>query len=144
MALGATVELADGRKQPVDSVMRAHGSVFVSAIHVPVPEDGLLFKKVSRVKPKGVSLMSIAAVVPRRGGRIGTARIVFNGMGPRPMRAAAAEQALTGRPVARETIDRAAAAAARGLDPQDDPVATAWYRREVASVHLGRLLEEIV
>ena len=32
------------------------------------------------------------------------------------------------------------AAALEGLDPPTDPLATAWYRREVAGIHLRRLL----
>ena len=34
----------------------------------------------------------------------------------------------------------ALAAATEGLSPPDDPLASAWYRREVAPVHLRRLL----
>ena len=34
----------------------------------------------------------------------------------------------------------ALAVACDGLDPQDDALASAWYRREVAQVHLSRLL----
>ena len=33
--------------------------------------------------------------------------------------------------------------AAEGLEPPTDPIATGWYRREVAGVHLRRLLERM-
>ena len=143
LALGATVETADGRRQSVEELLRLGAGTqrpVVAAIHVPRPAEPLLFRKVTRVKPKGVSLMSIAAVVPRSGGRVEGARIVYNGMGPRPMRASGAERALNGQALDASAIGRAVAAA-EGLEPADDALATAWYRREVAGVHLRRLLE---
>ncbi|MEM8662600.1 MAG: FAD binding domain-containing protein [Pseudomonadota bacterium] len=146
LALDATAETSDGRRQSIEDVLRAPNgtpSPMIAHIHVPAPRDGLHFAKISRVKPKGVSLMSIAAVVPRSGGRVENARIVFNGMGPKPMRSSGAERALNGAPLDSAAIGRAKAQAADGLDPADDPVASAWYRREVAGVHLGRLLEGI-
>lgn len=144
LALGASVVTADGRRDSIEELMRPGGGQrpLVASIEVPVPQDALLFRKVSRVKPKGVSVLSIAAVLPRRGGRIEGARIVFTGMGPRPMRAPGAERALNGQTLDPGVIERAAAAAAEGLSPVDDALATAWYRREVASVHLARLLKE--
>ncbi|WP_420392263.1 FAD binding domain-containing protein [Acuticoccus sp.] len=137
IALGATVEGADGRRTPVEEPVRRREG-FVAAVHVPRPDGELRFTKVSRVRPKGVSVMSIAALVPR-GGR-GETRIVFNGMGPYPMRAAAAERALAGRPLDPAAVAEAARVAADGLEPRDDALASAWYRREVAGVHLARLL----
>ncbi len=144
MALGATAEMTDGRRETIEHLVRGGPTrALVAAIHVPVPRDGLHFRKVSRVKPKGVSVLSVAAVVPRQGGRIENARVVFNGMGERPVRAEAAERALNGRSLDAAAIAAAAEHAADGLSPRDDAIATAWYRREVAGVHLRRLLEEI-
>lgn len=143
LALNATVETADGRRQGIEELLRPGApQPLVAAIHVPAPQDPLLFRKVSRVKPKGVSVLSLAAVLPRRGGRIEGARVVFTGMGPRPMRAAGAERALNGQSLDPGVIERAAAAAAEGLEPADDALASAWYRREAAAVHLARLLKE--
>lgn len=105
----------------------------------PSAED-FRFKKVSRVKPKAVSVMSIAAWLPRSGGRITGARIAYGAMGPSPLRAAAVERALEGRSLDQASIAPALAAATEGLAPPDDALASAWYRREVAPVHLRRLL----
>ncbi|WMS43067.1 FAD binding domain-containing protein [Acuticoccus sp. MNP-M23] len=144
MALGATAEMTDGRRQSIDDLIRGGPTrSLVAAVHVPVPQGGLHFRKVSRIKPKGVSVLSVAAVLPRQGGRIENARIVFNGMGARPVRAEAAERALNGQALGASAIAAAAAHAAEGLSPRDDAIATAWYRREVAGVHLRRLLEDI-
>ncbi|MBJ3775181.1 FAD binding domain-containing protein [Acuticoccus mangrovi] len=146
LALGATIETADGRRQPIEELMRPSGSGaggLVAAVRVADPRGAFHFCKVSRVKPKGVSLISIAALLPRPGGRIERPRIVFNGMGPRPVRAAEAERALEGRSLDAAAIAAAARAAAEGFDPPDDALASAWYRREVAGVHLARLLTGI-
>jgi CO/xanthine dehydrogenase FAD-binding subunit len=35
------------------------------------------------------------------------------------------------------------AQAGDGLDPPTDPIASGWYRRAVAGVHLGRLLAQM-
>ena len=54
--------------------------------------------------------------------------------GPRPSSARS-------RPIARRAgVAAAIAAAAEGTSPVNDPIASAWYRREVVGVHLRRLL----
>lgn len=84
--------------------------------------------------------MSIAALLPLSGGRVQGARISFNGMGATPLRAKAAERALEGETLDAAGVAAACAACLDGLDPQDDALATAWWRRETAPVHLRRLL----
>jgi CO/xanthine dehydrogenase FAD-binding subunit len=60
-----------------------------------------------------------------------------------PLRAAAAERVLDGQALDAATIARAVQVATDGLDPPTDALATSWYRREVAGVHLRRLLERM-
>ena len=98
------------------------------------------FRKVSRVRPKGISVLSIAAHLPTSGGRIQGARIAYGAMAPTPIRAPAVEHALEGRSLDRAGIAQALAVAADGCAPADDAIASAWYRREVLPVHLRRLL----
>lgn len=113
----------------------------VASVSIARPSsDDFRFKKISRVKPKGVSVMTIAAWLPRSGGRIAGARVVYGAMGPTPLRAAAVERALEGRSLDPAGVAPALAAATEGLAPPDDALASAWYRREVAPVHLRRLL----
>jgi CO/xanthine dehydrogenase FAD-binding subunit len=64
-------------------------------------------------------------------------------MGAHPLRGTGAERVLEGATLDPATIARAAAAAAEGLTPPTDALATTWYRREVAGVHLKRLLERM-
>lgn len=149
LALGARVLLAgQGGARPLDDVLRERGrggNAIIAAIEVPRPRDprAFGFVKVSRIKPKGVSVMSIAAHLPREGGRIRDARVAFGAMGPSPLRASAVERVLEGQSLDAATIARAAQLASDGLDPPTDALASAWYRREVAGTHLKRLLERM-
>lgn len=147
LALGATVQLSGSgsRSMPIDEFLRdreRHATSLVQSVTVPRPRDPAAFRftKVSRVKPKGVSLMSIAALLPQSGGRVQGARVAYGAMGPTPLRAIAVERALEGQDLDAAAIDRAAALAVEGIAPPTDALASSWYRAEVAGVHLKRLL----
>lgn len=98
------------------------------------------FRKISRVKPKGIAVMSIAVHLPNAGGRISQARIAYGAMAPTAVRARGAERALEGKTLDATSIQAAKAAALEGTRPATDAIASEWYRREVLPVHLGRLL----
>jgi carbon-monoxide dehydrogenase medium subunit len=61
------------------------------------------------------------------------------GAGPRAVRAASVEQALAGGAAAKD----AAAKALDDVEPQDDALASAWYRRQVLPGLVERALEEL-
>lgn len=148
IALGASAVMAgQGGGRRIEELVRERGrlSGLVAAIEVPRPRNPreFGFLKVSRVKPKGVSVLSIAALLPREGGRVRGARVAWGAMGPHPLRGGGAERALEGNGLDAQTIERAGRAAAEGLEPPTDALASAWYRREVAGVHLRRLLERM-
>jgi CO/xanthine dehydrogenase FAD-binding subunit len=121
---------------------RAGSSDLVMAVSVPRPAspDAFRFRKSARVRPKGVSVLSIAAHLPVAGGRIAGARMAYGAMAPTPIRARAVERALEGRSLDATGIVAALAAAAEGTSPATDALASAWYRREVVAIHLRRLL----
>lgn len=146
IALGAKAVLAQGAPRPVEDLMRDRARPpLVAAIELPLPRDPRAFGwlKVSRIKPKGVSVMSIAACLPREGGRIRGARVAYGAMGAHPLRASGPERALEGQGLDAASIARAVSAACEGLEPPTDALASSWYRREVAGVHLRRLLERM-
>lgn len=120
---------------------RDRGGVLVTSVSIARPNgDDFRFRKASRVRPKGVSVMSMAAWLPRSGGRITGARVAYGAMAPTPVRVTAVERALEGRSLDAAGVSAALAVATEGLTPPTDPLASEWYRREVAPVHLKRLL----
>ncbi|MEP5762322.1 MAG: FAD binding domain-containing protein [Litoreibacter sp.] len=138
LALDAQIQMVGGQTLAMESFLmdRAHLRELVSAVIVPrVEPNSFLFNKVSRVKPKGVAVMALAAFVGR-----GAPRIAFGNMGPSALRAKAAERALSNG-VDTTSIDGACSVCLEGLAPTTDPLASEWYRREVAPVHLKRLLQ---
>jgi len=148
LALDATVSVQSGygqRDMAIEEFLagrdRAQGTL-VTAISFarPTSPDAFRYRKVSRVKPKGASVLSIAAHLPNMSGRMSGARVAYGGMAPTPVRAKAVERALEGRTLDEAGVSAAVAAAAEGTSPQTDPIASAWYRREVVGVHLRRLL----
>ena len=151
LALDARVSVQSGyspRDMPLDELLRSRGATdtmtrpVVAAVEVARPrgERAFRFLKVSRVRPKGVSLLTIAARLEESAGRLSGVRVAYANMGPAPMRAPAVERALEGRRLERSVVEAATTAAADGCAPPTDAIASAWYRREVLPVHLARLL----
>lgn len=143
LALDATVSTDDSEMPIEEFLTNRDGSraVVTSVAFALPPHNGFRFLKVSRVKPKGVSVLSIAAVLEQAAdGTVSSARIALGCMADRPMRARASEKALVGRALTKDGIAPALAAVGEGTSPITDPIASAWYRNEVLPVHLGRLL----
>ena len=150
LALDATVRVQGAYGGPQETPLqqflsgrdRAGSGSLVMGVSVPRPAnpDAFRFRKATRVRPKGVSVLSIAAHLPIAGGRIAGARVAYGAMAPTPIRARAVERALEGRSLDAAGIAPALAVAAEGISPATDALASAWYRREVVGVHLRRLL----
>jgi len=143
LVLDCRARMADGSDMALEDLLSRRDSIrgIVAAVSVARPAgDDFHFRKVSRVKPKGVSVMSIAAWMPRTGGRLKDVRVAYGAMGTAPVRVRSVEQALEGRSLDSQTVEAATRVATEGLHPPDDALASAWYRREVAPVHLRRML----
>jgi CO/xanthine dehydrogenase FAD-binding subunit len=143
LAMDAAVVTEDG-ELPIETFLagRDTSRAIVTAVGFSLPKaESFRFMKVSRVKPKGVSVLSIAALLQRTAdGTVTAARIALGCMADRPIRAKGAEKALLGCKLTPQEIAPALAAASEGIAPITDPIASAWYRAEVLPVHLGRLL----
>ncbi|MEM7742706.1 MAG: FAD binding domain-containing protein [Pseudomonadota bacterium] len=140
LALDGQVVMADGSSAPLEQYL-ARRQGLVRAISIDRPAgDSFRFRKVARVKPKGVSVMSMAACLNRAAGRLSGVRIAYGAMASTPVRAPAVERALEGATLDLTGITPALRVATDGLDPPTDALASSWYRREVAPVHLRRLL----
>jgi CO/xanthine dehydrogenase FAD-binding subunit len=149
LALGATVhttgsdmEIDDFLAKRDDFAKQGEKGAIVTAVSSDIPVAGSFrFVKVSRVKPKGVSVLSIAAAIQLNvQGKVSAARIALGCMADRPMRAMAAEKALIGAPLTKTGIAQAVAVIGADTDPMTDPIASDWYRSEVLPVHFSRLL----
>jgi CO/xanthine dehydrogenase FAD-binding subunit len=148
LALDATISVQGGlgaREMPIEEFLQSRdrqSGALVLAISCqrPASADAFRYRKIARIKPKGGSVITLAAHLPVSGGRIVGARIALGSMAPIHIRAKAAERALEGRSLDAAAIGAAAAAAAEGASPADNALASAWYRREIVGVHLRRLL----
>ncbi len=112
-------------------------------IECPRPEGRLVFLKCARQRFAGPTVISVALHIAVDGdGKVAAARIALGGASEYPMRAETAEHLLIGRPLEASVIAAAAEAAVADCAPADDPVASAWYRRRMVGVYVGRALAQ--
>ena len=109
------------------------------ALTRPASADHFRYHKVSRVKPKGISVITIAVHLPRSGSTLNNTRVAYGAMGSTPVRQTSVERALDGQSL-ESSIESAVKVATEGLNPPTDPIASSWYRLAVAPVHLRRVL----
>ena len=83
----------------------------------PSSADAFRYRKIARIKPKGGSVMTLAAHLPISGGRVVGARIALGAMAATPIRAGAAERALEGRTLDAATVAAAAPPRPKGFRP---------------------------
>ncbi len=133
LALDAQVLLASGYGQPRATPLEEFfasrdrgnpGLVAAVSFNRPGNPGDLRFRKVSRVKPKGLSVLTIAALLPMAGGRVSQARVAYGAMGPlRCAPAAWSGPSKAGRSTpARSPPPRPWRSRARGLRPTRSPV----------------------
>jgi CO/xanthine dehydrogenase FAD-binding subunit len=148
LALDATVAVQGGlgaRDVPIEEFLQSRerqtgALVLAVSCQRPASAEAFRYRKIARIKPKGGAVITLAAHLPVSGGRITGARIALGSMAATQIRAKAAERALEGHPLDASVASAAAAAAAEGISPSDNALASAWYRREIVGVHLRRLL----
>ena len=116
------------------------------------PQDVLTEIRVPKLGPTGWSYLKftrraqdwatvgVTAIVRRSNGTVDSAAIALTNMAPKPVRAKAAEQALT----TPNDIEAAAEASLEGTDPPSDTQGSADYRRHLARVLVRRALGEAI
>jgi carbon-monoxide dehydrogenase medium subunit len=100
---------------------------------------GWAYKKFNR-RAQDWAVVGAAAIVERSNGSIGSARIGLTNMGSTPLRATAAESALSGADPT--SVAEATGSADEGTSPTSDIAASAEYRRHLARVLSKRAVEE--
>lgn len=115
------------------------------AIQVPVaiPTGATAYSKLGRKHANTPAVVTVAVRLAWDGPRVADARVALGAVGPHPIRARAAEQVLIGTSLGPDVIAAAAAEAAEGCEPFTDGIATAWYRRRMTGLQVGRALEQL-
>jgi carbon-monoxide dehydrogenase medium subunit len=111
----------------------------LTEIRVPKlgPNTGWSYKKFNR-RAQDWAVVGVAAVVEKSNGSISAARIGLTNMGSTPLRATAAEGALSGA----GSVAQATQSADEGTSPASDIAASSEYRRHLARVLSRRAVEE--
>ena len=137
------VRTEDTRTQPLADYLAAPpGAHVLTEVHLPAPVSPAAgaFTRFSR-SAFDHALLNVACVAHLDAGSVRTARVVIGETGVLGRRLPDAEAALTGRPLTEATIRAAAQAVVAGLDPRQDALASADYRRHLAGVGTRRCLQ---
>jgi carbon-monoxide dehydrogenase medium subunit len=114
----------------------------LTEIRIPVPRAGTGGAYVKFRHPaSGYAVVGVAALVTREGGgTIREARVALTGVGTRPARARAAEQALTEKNADEAIVADAATRVAEGLEPRADAQGSVDYKKHLAVVYARRAI----
>jgi CO/xanthine dehydrogenase FAD-binding subunit len=115
----------------------------VTEILVPVPKGKTVYIKCGRRHANTPAVVSLAANLVFDGQKVADARLALNGVGPHPLRAIKAEEALIGSTLDSTAIAAAATTAAEECEPFTDAVASEWYRRKMVDVYVRRALTQV-
>ncbi|HWE11656.1 MAG TPA: FAD binding domain-containing protein [Solirubrobacteraceae bacterium] len=136
LVMKATVRSAGAggeRTEPVEDYLAADESRLVLSVEVS-PPDGAAYVTQRRPHSHSYSVISVAAATYD-----GVLRLAAGGVGSSAVRLRAVEAALAdGQPA-----EKAAGRAAHETRPQDDALASAWYRREILPVLIARVLQQV-
>lgn len=136
LALDARVRTAGAggeRTESVEELLATGEPRLVLSIECPRPTRAAYLTQ-RRAHAHSYSVLAVAAAEVA-----GTLRIAAAGAGPQAVRLRAVEEALAAGAAPAE----AAVRAAQDTDPQDDALASAWYRREVLPVLVTRVLQQL-
>ncbi len=151
LALDAVLVLADARGErqvaaadfwPAYRRTAARPDELLVRVRIPLAEDReQRFRKVGTRRAQAISKVVVAAAW-RGTGHWHDVRIALGSVAPTPVRVAAAEAVLEGRPRDAASVAAAVDALWSAIHPIDDVRSTAAYRREVACRVVRRLLAD--
>ena len=136
LALGARVRSVGSggeREESVDDFLAAGDGRLVLEIEVDEPKRAAT-AAVRRPHAHAYSILAVAAAETADG-----VRVAILGAGPRAVRATSVEREMA----AGESPANAAAAVLDDVDPVDDALASAWYRKQVLPGLVTRALEDL-
>jgi carbon-monoxide dehydrogenase medium subunit len=153
VALGATFVIAGKkgeRRVPAQDFFKGlyatalkTGDLLVAA-EFPLPRPGYAsaFGELAR-RHGDYAMIGLAAHGSTRGGKFSDMRVVFFGVGDRPVRAAQFERALEGQSAATKTVDAVLSKLDSDLSPRADLHASAATKLHLAKVLAGRVLRQM-
>jgi carbon-monoxide dehydrogenase medium subunit/2-furoyl-CoA dehydrogenase FAD binding subunit len=113
-------------------------------VRIPVfaAQTGWSFMELSR-RHGDFAIVAVASMLTmREKGVCQKAKIALGGVAPTPIRARAAEDLLTGKPITEALMAEAGIKAAEATDPESDYHASAEYRKDMARVYTVRSLKK--
>ena len=113
-------------------------------ISVPIPTGTNAFIKFGRKQANTPAVVTVAVRLDWNGDHVADARIALGAVGPHPIRARRAEEALAGARLDPAAIAAASMAATEACQPFTDAIATDWYRRRMVGLFVGRALGQLV
>jgi CO/xanthine dehydrogenase FAD-binding subunit len=135
-AMGARVRSVGAggeRTEPVEDYLAGARDRLVLNIEVDRPARGAYITQ-RRAHSHSYSVMAVAAAELD-----GAVRIAAAGVAPYAVRLTGVEEALAGGASGADAAPRCT----EGVDPHDDALASAWYRREVLPVLVARAIEQL-
>jgi len=114
----------------------------ITQIEIPAQPPGVhtWYEKFAALSADDWPAVGVAVWFRTEGDAITESRVAVSAATERPVRAAGAEAALTGRPATPRTFAEAADAAAREIETLSDIRGSAAYKREMVRVHTRRAL----
>ena len=118
----------------------------LTEIHIPIPpaRSGGSYKKLERKVGDFATAAAAVQLTLGAGGEVASVGIGLTNAGPVPLRAAAAEQYLTGKQPDAGVIAEAARLAGAAATPSADRRGTVEYKRNVARVLTGRAIQQAI
>ena len=110
------------------------------AVPAPGPHSGGNYRRHTPRRELDIAVVGVASQLTLSNGVCAKARVALAAVAPTPIRATAAEQALEGKPVTPEAIERAAALAVEAARPISDQRGSADFRRHLVQVLTRRTL----
>jgi carbon-monoxide dehydrogenase medium subunit len=136
-----TIPLQDFFQGPFTTALEPTEIVTSVQVPDPGPRAGGTYLKLER-KVGDFATVGVAVHLSFANGKVGRAGIALTGVGPRNLRAQAAEEALAGAELDDEAITTAARLAAEAAEPRDDIRGSAEYKRNVVRVFTERGLRK--
>jgi carbon-monoxide dehydrogenase medium subunit len=138
---GERVVKADGFFLGVYLTQRADDEI-LTQIRIPVPAagSGWSYSKLKR-KTGDFATAAAAVLLQMKGGTVGAVSIALTNVGPTPIKARQAEQALLGKAINDASLNEAARLAMAACAPTNDPRGTPEYKTAMAGEMTRRALQ---